>query len=72
MKNTFWVCRDVEAENGETERMWPSGKYVPQTREEPKDSVGSWVRGEKNAEDEDILVYLTVGKSPRYNFGSIK
>ena len=72
LKNTFWVCRDVEAENGGTLRMWPSGKYVPQTREEPKDSVGSWVRGEKNVEDEDILVYLTVGKSPRYHFGMIK
>jgi primary-amine oxidase len=53
----------VEAEDGGTVRMWPAGKYVPQTREEPKDSVGSWVEGEMGVEDEDILVYLTVGKS---------
>lgn len=62
LKKTFWVCRDVEAEDSGTIRMWPAGKYVPQTREEPKDSVGSWVDGEMNVEDEDILVYLTVGK----------
>jgi primary-amine oxidase len=63
LRNTVWVCRDVEAEDGGTVRMWPAGKYVPQTREEPNDSVGSWVEGEMGVEDEDILVYLTVGKS---------
>ena len=62
LRNTVWVCRDIEAEDGGTVRMWPAGKYVPQTRVEPKDSVGSWVEGEMGVEDEDILVYLTVGK----------
>ncbi|KAF8808159.1 peroxisomal copper amine oxidase [Phlegmacium glaucopus] len=61
LKKTVWVCRDVEAEDSGTQRMWPAGKYVPQTRKEPKDSVGSWVEGEMNVEDEDILVYLTIG-----------
>ncbi|KAK0461555.1 copper amine oxidase [Armillaria novae-zelandiae] len=42
-------------------RMWPAGKYVPQTRESPADSIGAWVKGEQNIENEDILVYLTVG-----------
>ena len=62
LKNTLWVCRDIEAEDSGTLRMWPAGKYVPQTRQEPKDSVGSWVEGEMGVEDEDILVYLTIGK----------
>ncbi|KAK0481341.1 copper amine oxidase [Armillaria novae-zelandiae] len=54
-----WVCRDVEGVKGS--RMWPAGKYVPQTRESPADSIGAWVKGEQNIENEDILVYLTVG-----------
>ena len=66
LRNTVWVCRDVEAEDSGTLRMWPAGKYVPQTREEPKDSVGSWVEGEMGVDDEDILVYLTVGKKLYY------
>ncbi|KAG6807682.1 hypothetical protein H0H93_001235 [Arthromyces matolae] len=41
--------------------MWPAGKYVPQTREEPDDSVGKWAQGKQSVEDEDILVYVTVG-----------
>ncbi|KIK02221.1 hypothetical protein K443DRAFT_536129 [Laccaria amethystina LaAM-08-1] len=63
LKNTVWVCRDIEGEGGKwgSERMWPSGKYVPQTRDEPKDSIGEWVKGELPVVDEDILVYLTVG-----------
>jgi len=58
-KKAMWVCRDVEGAKGG--RMWPAGKYVPQTREAPEDSIGSWVKGEKSIENEDILVYLTVG-----------
>ncbi|KIK02222.1 hypothetical protein K443DRAFT_536341 [Laccaria amethystina LaAM-08-1] len=63
LTNTVWVCRDVEGEGGKwgSERMWPSGKYVPQTREQQKDSIGEWVKGELPVVDEDILVYLTVG-----------
>ncbi|KAF8167322.1 copper amine oxidase [Crassisporium funariophilum] len=61
LKNTLWVCRDAEGEGSGTVRMWPAGKYVPQTREEPEDSVGSWVEGKMGVEDEDILVYLTIG-----------
>jgi primary-amine oxidase len=55
----IWVCRDVEGTKGG--RMWPVGKYVPQTKEEPEDSLGSWVKGEKSIENEDILVYVTIG-----------
>lgn len=57
----LWVCKDVEGEKGS--RMWPSGKYVPQTRDTPKDSISSWVEGKKNVENEDILVYITIGAS---------
>ncbi|KAJ6497511.1 copper amine oxidase [Mycena sanguinolenta] len=58
-KKAMWVCRDIEGAKGG--RMWPAGKYVPQTRNAPEDSVGNWVKGEKNVEQEDLLVYLTVG-----------
>ncbi|KAL0951982.1 hypothetical protein HGRIS_008635 [Hohenbuehelia grisea] len=59
LKNALWVLRDEEGPKGS--RMWPSGKYVPQTRDEPADSVGQWAKGEGKVDDEDILVYLTVG-----------
>lgn len=56
----LWVVKDVEGPKGG--RMWPSGKYVPQTREEPEDSVGRWVKeGQGNIDNEDIVLYLTVG-----------
>ncbi|KAH0591411.1 hypothetical protein H2248_001488 [Termitomyces sp. 'cryptogamus'] len=59
VRNALWVCRDVEGPKGG--RMWPAGKYVPQTRAEPEDSLGRWVEGKQNVENEDILVYVTVG-----------
>lgn len=61
LKNTVWVCREVEdGENGSV-RMWPAGKYVPQTKDEPEDSVGTWVEGKLPVENKDILLYVTVG-----------
>lgn len=59
-KNALWVCRDVEGPKGG--RMWPAGKYVPQTKDAPQDSISEWIRGEKGIENEDILVYLTIGE----------
>jgi primary-amine oxidase len=59
LTDALWVCRDVEGSKGG--RMWPAGKYVPQTKEEPNDSVGKWVLGKRNVENEDILLYLTIG-----------
>ncbi|KAI0065136.1 hypothetical protein BV25DRAFT_1880805 [Artomyces pyxidatus] len=60
-RNTVWVVREKEGAFGS--RMWPSGKYVPQAREEAKDSVSRWVRddGEESLENQDLLVYVTVG-----------
>ncbi|KAF9225258.1 hypothetical protein BS17DRAFT_750846 [Gyrodon lividus] len=56
----LWVVKDVEGPKGG--RMWPSGKYVPQTREEPADSVGRWVKeGQGSIDNDDIVLYLTVG-----------
>lgn len=60
--NTLWVVRDKE-DAREGGRMWPSGKFVPQAREEPADSLVLWVRddGDAKIENEDVLVYVTVG-----------
>lgn len=57
---TLWVVKDKEGDDGS--RMWPAGKYVPQTREEPKESVGPWSRENAGVDNEDILLYLTLGK----------
>lgn len=61
VKNALWVCRDVEGDDQGSERVYPAGKYVPQTRETPADSVGNWVKDEQPTDGEDILVYFTVG-----------
>lgn len=61
---SIWVCKDVEAEGSGTLRMWPAGKYVPQARAPPADSIGNWVKGEEPVENEDILVFVTLGEKP--------
>lgn len=61
LKNTLWVCRDIEGENQGSERVYPAGKYVPLTRETPADSVGNWVKNEQPTDGEDILVYFNIG-----------
>ncbi|KZV71517.1 hypothetical protein PENSPDRAFT_675329 [Peniophora sp. CONT] len=62
--HTMWVVKDKEEVHGGG-RMWPAGKYVPQAREEPKDSLAAWVREDAKTETkidgEDVLVYVTVG-----------
>ncbi|KAG6334290.1 hypothetical protein ID866_4805 [Astraeus odoratus] len=56
----LWVVKDQEGPKGS--RLFPSGRYVPHTREEPEESVGSWVKGGSGSIDnEDILLYLTLG-----------
>lgn len=59
-RKSLWVVKEVEGDKGG--RVFPAGKYVPQTREEPKDSVGQWVKEEGNIENEDILLYATIGE----------
>lgn len=62
---TMWVMRDDEQVGTKGGRMWPAGKYVPQARGEPEDSVGKWLEKDgkegKTIEDEDLVVFLTVG-----------
>ncbi|KAI5116906.1 hypothetical protein M0805_000801 [Coniferiporia weirii] len=55
----LWVVKDKEGPDGS--RIWPSGKYVPQTRSEPAESIGPWAREGANIDNEDILLYLTLG-----------
>ncbi|KAI0738234.1 peroxisomal copper amine oxidase [Daedaleopsis nitida] len=55
----LWVVKDVEGPKGG--RVWPSGKYVPQTRDSPADSIAHWVKGGESLVEEDILLYLTIG-----------
>lgn len=56
---SLWVVKD--AEEGTTGRMWPAGRYVPQTKEGPKDSVLEWAKGDESIEDEDVVLFLTLG-----------
>ncbi|KAF8313711.1 hypothetical protein DL93DRAFT_2058917 [Clavulina sp. PMI_390] len=53
---TLWVVKDEEGK-----RMFPAGKYVPQTRDSPADSIGEWVKSDKSIENEDLLLFLTFG-----------
>lgn len=57
----IWVVKDKEEEGKGTARMWPSGKYVPQSRGEPDDSIGKWVDEKASIEAEDIVLFLTFG-----------
>jgi len=59
LTKALWVVKDTEDSKGG--RMWPAGKYVSQTREEPEDSVGQWVKSGDSIENEDILLYITIG-----------
>lgn len=61
LKNDLWVCRDVESQGGPSERVYPAGKYVPQTTGTPEDSIGNWVKDGKPTDGEDILVYFNIG-----------
>jgi len=58
-KKALWVVKDREGEQGG--RIWPAGKYVPQTRQEPDESVSKWLQDGGSIENEDIIVFLTLG-----------
>lgn len=58
-QKSLWVVKDEEGPKGS--RIWPSGKYVPGSREWPEDSIVKWTQGDGNLDGEDILVYLTAG-----------
>lgn len=54
---SLWVVRDDENKP----RMWPAGKYVTQTRSNPDDSVATWCAGDESLEDQDLVLFLTMG-----------
>lgn len=56
---SLWVVKDKENELGG--RMWPAGRYVPQTTNAPKDSVEEWAKEEESIENDDILLFITFG-----------
>ena len=60
-QKALWVVRDKEGPKGP--RVWPSGKYVPQTRDTPTEGIVNWAKGDDSLNGEDILVYLTMGKA---------
>lgn len=61
VNKSLWVVKEKEGLKG-SERMWPAGKYVPGTRgEEGSDLVSNWVKEDANTENEDVVVFLTVG-----------
>ncbi|KIJ56058.1 hypothetical protein M422DRAFT_774004 [Sphaerobolus stellatus SS14] len=56
---SLWVVKGMD--NGVEGRMWPAGRYVPQTRDAPEDSVSKWAVGGESIEGEDIAVFATIG-----------
>ena len=58
-RKTLWIVKDQE--DGLGGRMWPAGRYVPQTMDPPKDSVEEWAKGEDNIHNDDILLFITMG-----------
>ncbi|KZT52937.1 hypothetical protein CALCODRAFT_520402 [Calocera cornea HHB12733] len=54
-RSNLWVTRHAPG------RDWPAGKYVPQTREAPADSLEGWMKGGESVDGEDIILFLTVG-----------
>lgn len=53
--SSLWVTPFAE------DQIYPSGKYVPQTRDTPSDSILSWMEGAKPIENQDVVLYLTFG-----------
>ncbi|KAG0150116.1 hypothetical protein CROQUDRAFT_38837 [Cronartium quercuum f. sp. fusiforme G11] len=43
------------------DQYYPSGKHVPGTTKAPEDSLENWLKGDKNIDNEDIVIYLTYG-----------
>ena len=58
-KKALWVVKEKEGVDGG--RIWPAGKYVPQTRDDPENSLGPWSKENATIENEDIIVFLTLG-----------
>ena len=58
-KKSLWVVKDVQ---GAAEpRIWPAGRYVPQTMSPPEESVEKWATGDESLENEDLVIFSTIG-----------
>lgn len=42
-------------------RLYPAGKYVPQTLEAPKDSLLGWGEGQQDLVQKDMILFMTFG-----------
>ncbi|KZT52940.1 hypothetical protein CALCODRAFT_557812 [Calocera cornea HHB12733] len=56
-RSSLWVTRFEEG------RDWPAGKYVPQSNNAPEDSLEGWMKGAQSVDDEDIILFFTVGSN---------
>ncbi|EJU05050.1 hypothetical protein DACRYDRAFT_20598 [Dacryopinax primogenitus] len=54
-RSSLWVTRFKE------DRNWPSGKYVPQSGAAPEDSLVGWMKGDEKVDNEDIILFFTIG-----------
>lgn len=63
-RKSLWVVRDREEGDGveREDRLYPAGKYVPQTRSDPENSVLKWSQEGKSIDGEDILLFVTLGQ----------
>jgi primary-amine oxidase len=42
-------------------RDYPAGRFVPQSNDAPPDSLEGWMQGSKNLENEDLILFFTIG-----------
>lgn len=54
-----WVVPEDEGVRGG--RRWPAGRYIPLRDVPPTDSVVEWAKKEEKVDNQDILLFLTVG-----------
>ncbi|GJJ15236.1 hypothetical protein Clacol_009512 [Clathrus columnatus] len=57
---SLWVVK--EANDDVEGRAWPAGRYVPQSNGTPEDSISNWATGDESVEEQDIVVFATLGK----------
>ncbi|KZP00411.1 hypothetical protein CALVIDRAFT_475745 [Calocera viscosa TUFC12733] len=56
-RSSLWVTRFKE------DRNWPAGKYVPQSNNAPENSLEGWMKGNESVDNEDIILFFTVGSN---------
>ncbi|PWY98606.1 hypothetical protein BCV70DRAFT_34424 [Testicularia cyperi] len=56
-KHHFWAVPYAE------DRLYPAGKYVPQTYDAPADSLERWAHEDANIANSDLIAFITFGTS---------